>query len=924
MMRKSAWKLIAIMAAAMLLFNACKQSSVDISYSSSSGAAAESGVITPVASTYAGMYQTRDFSSSPDWYARVSVAQENLFPGSTQWRITDHACNPCTDNVSYDEAGAMKLYAGVAVQGYASKTSVNPSEQITFFVSTSPATSYTMNIFRIGWYAGSGARLMLGPVQLQGYPQPVPDPGPDGLIECHWPAAYTLTVPDNWVSGVYLAKLQTAAGQQSYIIFVVRDDSHSSAYLYVSSVNTYQAYNEWGGSSLYTRFKSGPLKGQKTGYRVSFDRPYWRGDGSSDFLSYEINMVRWLEREGLDVTYATDTDLDERPGMLLNHKAILIVGHSEYWSWRMRTNLERARDRGVSLGFFAGNSVYWQVRYAANAESEPDRRLIAYKEDASHLDPYATGNDKSKGRYETGYWSDLESWKVHYTDLVNRPEEALIGTETERNGNCCAGQAKAIGDITVTDPAGWPAWLSQGTGLYAGAVLPDTLGYEVDAVHGHQPVNTAIVARSRFPKTLPESEQTPANVTVYTAPSGAVVFAAGSIDWDLGLDDFGRSRAVVPWVQQLTRNFLDRALQTASPLPRSAILPATVRTADSPVDGLELDLGTRRWVQQLHWRSQGTAALAALTNDAVEISTDGLVWQTLSMHDGGSPVTEGSALLNQQARYVRLITTHADARPLSPADFSELWAEGAPPPPSARLHVIGGGPVSGNSVTGYAIDLGARQQITRIGWNAVSNSAQPLDCTVQVSDNGNSWRTVVRVRTLLSGQQHLVLSAQGRYLRIQVPSLPDTQFHDLWAEGSSVSSVLGANASAKTEAAGYSAGNTVDGADKPWLANVEPSPDNNNTWLQLDFGSRRQIDRLQWTGAHGFPYNAESPSDYSIQVSNDAITWKTVLVRRNSRPVISGDELLNTQGRYLRLLVIKVGDGGGWPLALFAVWAEGY
>ncbi|MBU6509163.1 MAG: discoidin domain-containing protein [Gammaproteobacteria bacterium] len=907
---------MAVTATAVLLLNACNGSgNPDVT---------TDVISAPTADTYTAEYRAADYSTSPDWYTRVSVAQENLLSGSGDWKIMAPACNPCTDNIAYNEADAKQLYAGVAVQGYASKTSVNPGEPITFFVSTGSPTGYTMSFFRIGWYAGAGARLVLGPVSLQGNPQPVPDPGQDGLIECHWPAAYTLTVPETWVSGVYLAKLETAAGQQSYIIFVVRDDSRPSAYLFISSVNTYQAYNEWGGSSLYTRFKSGPLKDQKTGYRVSFDRPYWRGEGSGDFLSYEINMLRWLEREGLDVTYVTDTDLDAHPGLLLKHKAILIVGHGEYWSWRMRANLERARDQGVSLGFFSGNSVYWQARYAADAEGEPERRLIAFKEDVARRDPYATGGDKSRRRYATGYWSDLENWKVHYTDLVNRPEEALIGAETERNGNCCTSQAKAIGDIAVTAPAGWPAWLSQSTGLYAGAVLPDILGYEVDAVHGHQPVNTVIVARSRFPKTLSESQQIWANATVYTAPSGAVVFAAGSIDWDLGLDDFGRSRGSVPGVQQLTRNFLDRALQTASPLPRSSVLPATVSAVASPVNGLVLDLGTARWVQQLHWRSKGTAALAALTNYAVEISTDGLLWQTIIVRHDARALTASHELLNEQARYVRLIAPQADASALTPADFSEFWAQGAPPPPSARLPALGGGPIAGGSFTGYAIDLGARQQITRIGWRAVSNNAQPLACTVQVSDNGNSWRTVLQVRTLVFGQQTLALSAQGRYLRIQIPPIPDTQFHDLWAEGSSVSAVLGAQASAKSEAAGYPAGNAVDGADKPWLANLAASPDNNNTWLQLDFGSRRQIDRLQWSGADGSPYNAESPSDYSIQVSDDALTWKTVLARSNTKPLINGDELLNTQGRYLRLVVSKVGDGSGWPLALFAIWAEGY
>lgn len=884
---------------------------------------------TPIATTYPGEYQAYDYSSSPNWYTRVTVAQENLNAGSSDWRITNPACVGCRGNVAYNEADAKKLYGSVAIQGYASKTSVNPGEQINFHVSTGSPTTYTLKVFRLGWYGGEGGRLLLGPINLVGNPQPVPDPKNDGLIECQWPVAYTLTVPDDWVSGIYLAKLQTAAGRQSYIIFVVRDDSRPSAYLYVSGVNTYQAYNEWGGSSLYTHFKNGDRKGKKTGYVVSFDRPYWRDDGSGDFLSYEINMVRWLERKGIDVTYATDTDLDERPTVLLRHKAILIVGHSEYWSWRMRANLERARDQGVSLGFFAGNSVYWQVRYAADNAGISDRRLIAYKEDAARRDPYATENDSSKWRYNTSFWSDLEKWKGRHLDRVNRPEEALIGVETELNKNCCTKQGLAIGNITVTDPATWPAWLSSTTGLYPGAVLPNVLGYEVDAVHGYQPVNTVIIARSLFPKTLPENQQSPANATVYTAPSGAAVFAAGSINWDLGLDDYGlhpgdmlgRSRGVVPAVQQLTNKFLEHALEVTSPLPRSTRLPATITATDNQANGVQLDLGAREWVQKLHWHS--TKTNPALANYTIQISADGIVWQTVVAHAGISAPTEADEPLNQQARYLRLIPLRSGTRSTS-ADFSGLWAVGAPPPPIARLRTLGNWRFSGIPFTGYVIDLGDRQQITRIGWQATADTAQPVPCTVRVSDGGDVWHTVLAVSIPVSGKQNLALSAQGRYLLIQTPPGSDILFQKLWAEGTSVSAVLGAQGSGKTEVRGFAAANAVDGTVAPWLESLDPSPNNNHTWFQLDFGSRRQINRLQWRGANGSPYNAASPTDYLIQVSDDASTWKTVLVRNNSRPVMSGDELLNTKGRYLRLVVTKVGDGSGWPLALFAIWAEGY
>src|SRR5205807_633196 len=151
---------------------------------------------------------------------------------------------------------------------------------------------------------------------------PVFQPAGSGLVECNWTSSYHLTIPTDWVSGVYLAKLSLSSpAAESYIVFVVRDDSRNSDVLVQASFATYQAYNEWGGSSLYTR--SGDAK---TGYKVSFNRPFWRNFGAGDFVSLngnpgcEILLVRWLERQGYDVTYATDIDTHENPSLLLSHK----------------------------------------------------------------------------------------------------------------------------------------------------------------------------------------------------------------------------------------------------------------------------------------------------------------------------------------------------------------------------------------------------------------------------------------------------------------------------------------------------------------------------------------------------------------------------------------------------------------------------
>jgi hypothetical protein len=238
--------------------------------------------------------------------------------------------------------------------------------------------------------------------------QPVPVMiGTNGLFDClnqpvssnNWQSSYTLTIPSNWVSGVYVARLTTGTnvtpqttGKQSYIIFVVREDARSSDLLYQASVTTWQAYNPWGGSSIYpypSRSICNPASGESTGGTVSFNRPYagatcnaylHYGAGAGEFftlinnggpgLGWECNMVRWLERQGYDVAYSTSIDTHRACPANKGIKAFLSVGHDEYWSGMMRTNVESARDRGVNLGFFCANCCYWQIHFDTNYPNE--------------------------------------------------------------------------------------------------------------------------------------------------------------------------------------------------------------------------------------------------------------------------------------------------------------------------------------------------------------------------------------------------------------------------------------------------------------------------------------------------------------------------------------------------------------------------
>src|SRR5438105_2964375 len=164
-------------------------------------------------------------------HAADSVATENAKPGTSAWQLT----NPAT-MYSVNDTNASD-YAVAEIQGYASKASLNQGDSIDFFVRTINTNSYTLSVYRIGWYNGQGGRLMLGPVTLPGVvqampPPPVFQPGGSGLVECNWNAVYRVTIPSDWVSGVYLVKLSLSSpAAESYIVFVVRDDARPSPIL---------------------------------------------------------------------------------------------------------------------------------------------------------------------------------------------------------------------------------------------------------------------------------------------------------------------------------------------------------------------------------------------------------------------------------------------------------------------------------------------------------------------------------------------------------------------------------------------------------------------------------------------------------------------------------------------------------------------
>ena len=402
------------------------------------------------------------------------------------------------------------------IEGYASETSVAIGEVLRLHVSTRPAARYQVQIYRLGWYGGVGGRLVtcLPRCQssMQGTPRELKQPdGETGLLRASWPTSSTLRIPASWLSGYYVAKLVLATrpadwprmGKSAVIPFIVKArPTAASRILVVSSANTEQAYNNWGGKSLYD-FNS---TGKRQATKISFDRPY---AGSVYF--YESRLVNFLERQpDLDISYATDVDVHRNPAMLLRHRLVLVNGHNEYWSRTMRGAYERARDRKVNLAFFGGNIGDWQVRY-----EQKERVLVGYK--SAERDPDPDPLDKTtKFRLLT----------------PPRPQCEIIGTNFDERVPEGSGRFK-VNAAALKHP-----WFA-GTGFKAGDTFAAGPG-EVDvAVPGCPPYPTiTFFADARNPSVAPAVR--------YVAPSGAVVLGVGSYALSTSLDD--------PRVQRFARN----------------------------------------------------------------------------------------------------------------------------------------------------------------------------------------------------------------------------------------------------------------------------------------------------------------------------------------------------------------------------------
>ena len=452
---------------------------------------------------------------------RDLIRRENAKPGTRDWLLTKTRTVPGKINKILLNGRSQ------VIEGYCSANSVRAGEKLQIMVSTNPASTFKLEIFRTGYYNGDGARLVKRFDSLKGAPQPDPSNGENYLRECQWEPAVEIETPDDWLSGVYLGKLTAEKENlQSYVIFIVRDDRPCDL-LFQCSELTWAAYNRWPTNySIYTKHKGYSSTGVPSG-TVSFNRPYAlfthpvnknkKSGGSGEYLPWEFPLAFWMEQHGYDVSYISNIDTHTDPAGLLRAKGFISVGHDEYWTKDMYNNVLRAREEGVNLAFFGGNSVLCVVPMLPSSDGTPNR---ATRREGWFM--------PVSGKISESVKQKMVNQKSFEPNMG--PDGAqLMGARLDRSGKG-GGGGRGSGDWTCAIP---DHWLFEGTGMKKGDSIKGLIGWEWHGAPAMDLPGMKVVAEGTpFINGKAMGRYTS---TIYDGPKGNVVFNAATIWWANGL-----------------------------------------------------------------------------------------------------------------------------------------------------------------------------------------------------------------------------------------------------------------------------------------------------------------------------------------------------------------------------------------------------
>lgn len=462
------------------------------------------------------------------------IIDENKKEGSTGWLI-----KVPFDTCSYPDHHFCRRKQ---IEAYCSHTSIKAGEQLNLFVSTDPASGYSLDIYRMGYYGGKGGRLMKSFDNLNAQPQTVPQADKKtNFFECKWDTATTITIPNDWLSGVYLGKLTTKKNNaQAYIVFIVKDDRQTD-FLFQCSDLTWQAYNRW--PQWHSMYDEGQKPWVNTnGARISFDRPYSLylnglpsdfnplSNGSGEFLLWEFPFAFWMEKEGYDVSYISNVDTHADAATLLRARGFLSVAHDEYWTDQMFRNATAARDAGVNMLFLCGNSLDGKIFLEAATDGRPNR---------------VTGRLPEREFKNEEDLMGASSYGVGYTSFVCKAPDH---------------------------------WLYKNTGMKLNDSIAGLVGWEYHGLPIGNQKGLVVVAQNKiYPNRFGDTAAPDHTATIYQHSKGNFIFNAGTCFWSMLLSmppgyqspvcnqgekgyrslNFNKPDSRV---QQMTRNLLNRCL----------------------------------------------------------------------------------------------------------------------------------------------------------------------------------------------------------------------------------------------------------------------------------------------------------------------------------------------------------------------------
>ncbi len=487
------------------------------------------------------------------------IQTENANAGSNAWRLT----NPAGDD--------LKPFGAYVLQD-----SVKAGEQVDIVVLADSAMAITATVFRLGWYGGTGGRLMrtLAATQVNATP-PLRTNVVTGETGDTTAPAFSFTVPDSWLSGIYVIRLVNADGVDAHATFAVKDTRQCDI-VFSQPILTYLAYTNTPtptGKSLYDGQSGGPLtdRGTQRATEVSFDRPY-RLDGAGDLFRFDHDLIMWFEKEGYDITYVTNLDIDRWPDTIKRGRINVVSGHDEYWTQRIMDAYLDARDSGIHIANLGANNAYWRVQVATSRDGRPKRRMICFK--------YADGDDPDE---PTVLFKDTDTtmqnmWSVDFMDFMdfNNTYPPIVPTNTSH-------------------------WFWAGAEVEDDQELDDCriMGYEVDRRNFSVPlppnVERTLLASSPF--VGDEKGSNWAHSVLYRAPSGAWVFSGGTNSWGWGLIRDGFAH---PAIQRATINLLSRMLADSD-----------APTPEPPSDGFAPFANAQAFVRQQYRDFLGREADAA-------------------------------------------------------------------------------------------------------------------------------------------------------------------------------------------------------------------------------------------------------------------------------------------------------------------------